>query len=66
MSDSISEQEVDCIFLHLINKQLLDLLCPVFFLKNSIGYVEAIVVLDSLKLNAQKEMHDLEIGNIGM
>ena len=47
-------------FLYLNNEQLLHLLRPVFFLKNSIGYVEAMVVSDSVKLYVRKEIHDTE------
>ena len=65
-SGSISPEKVDRIFLYLSNEQLLDLLRQVSFLKNSIGYVEAMVVSDSLKLYVRKEMHDLQMGNIGM
>ena len=61
-----SQQEVDHIFLYLNNEQLLDLLHPVFFSKNSIGYVEAMVVSDSLKLDVRKEMRDLQKKNIGV
>ena len=61
-SYSISQQQVDHIFLCLSNEQLLDFLRPVFFLKNSIGYAEAMVVSDSLKLYVRKEMRDLQRG----
>ena len=60
-SEPISQQEVDNIFLYLNNEQFLDLLRPVFLLKNIIGYVEAMVVSDSLKLYIRKEMRDVEV-----
>ena len=44
-------------YFYLNNEQLLNLLRPVFFSKNSIGYVGAMVVSDSLKLYVRKEMH---------
>ena len=62
-SDSISQQQVGHIFLFFLNnQQLLDFLRPIFFLKNIIGYVEAMVVSDSLKLYVRKEMRDLQKG----
>ena len=62
----VSHQKDDHIFLYLNNEQLLHLLLPVLFLKNSIGYVEAMVVSDRLKLYVRKEVHELQMGNIGM
>ena len=64
-SDPISQQKVDHIFLYLNNEQLLYLLRPVLFLKNSIGYVEAMVVSDSLKLYVRNEMRDPQKWRIG-